>query len=164
MRLPTTFSSDRLTIYLNDHLAGAAAGRGLAARTLAANPGTEFESPLFELHRAIAEDHSEAQAIRHRLGVPEDRAKAVAGRWAERLGRLKPNGQLTGYSPLSRLLELEGLASGIQAKLWLWRSLRDSHGEDPRLVGHDFDRLIARAESQLETIAEVHRQAARLAL
>ena len=40
------------------------------------------------------------------LGVGS-RAKDGAAWVAEKLGRLKTNGQLTGYSPLSRLVELE---------------------------------------------------------
>ncbi len=43
------------------------------------------------------------------LGVPQDRVKNAMGWGAEKLGRLKPNGQLTGYSPLSRMVELKGL-------------------------------------------------------
>jgi hypothetical protein len=35
---------------------------------------------------------------------------------AERLGRLKPNGRLVRYSPLSRFVELDILAMGIEGK------------------------------------------------
>ena len=42
-----------------------------------------------------------------------DRLK-VAGAWAgEKAGRLKLNGHLTGYSPQSRVIELEGLVVGV---------------------------------------------------
>ena len=50
-------------------------------------------------------------------------------------GRLKPNGQLTGYSPLSRLVELEGLSLGITGKLGLWRALLGLVPGEPRLDG-----------------------------
>ncbi len=52
-----------------------------------------------------------------KLQVKRDHLKVLAGWVAEKLGRLKPNGQLLGYSPLSRLVELEALALGITGKL-----------------------------------------------
>lgn len=69
-----------------------------------------------------------------------------------------------GYSPLSRLLELEGLAGGIQAKLALWRSLRELATGDPRLDEAELDRLILRAESQLDRLVTTHARAAQRAL
>ena len=51
-----------------------------------------------------------------RLETPRARG-SLRGAWtAEELERLKLNGQLAGYSPLSRLVELEGLAVGIEGK------------------------------------------------
>ena len=38
----------------------------------------------------------------------------VAGWVAEKAGRLKLNGSLLTYSPLSRLVELEGLSLGVE--------------------------------------------------
>ena len=52
-----------------------------------------------------------------------DRVKVTAAWVGEKAGRLKPNGQLTGYSPLSRVVELEGLSLGIEGKRLLWVSL-----------------------------------------
>ena len=46
----------------------------------------------------------------------------------EKLGRLKLNGQLLGYSPLSRLIELEGLMLGIAGKLAMWIALSSRSG------------------------------------
>ena len=57
------------------------------------------------------------------LGFGADRAKNAAFWAAEKLGRLKLNGQLTGSSPLSRLIEIEGLLAGINGKLSLWCAL-----------------------------------------
>lgn len=60
---------------------------------------------------------------------------------AEKLGRLKPNGQLHGYSPLSRVIELEGLYLGISGKL---------------------PRLAARAERQRTEVESLQSAAAKL--
>jgi hypothetical protein len=82
----------------------------------------------------------------------------VAGLVAERLGRLKLNGQLTGYSDLSRLLELEGLTIGVRGKHALWQNLR-SAGIQEHVPDIALDRLIERAEAQLSGL-ERHRLAA----
>ncbi len=66
----------------------------------------------------------------------------------ERLGRLKLNGRLGTYSPLSRFMGLEFLAMGIEGKKLLWTTLRDLAGLASRLPDVDFDDLIQRAERQ----------------
>jgi hypothetical protein len=83
---------------------------------------------------------------------------------AEKVGRLKPNGQVTGYSPLSRLLELEGLMLGVTGKLGLWNALKDIADHDPRLAVADFGTLIERAIAQRSGLEEQRRQAAEEAL
>ena len=82
-----------------------------------------------------------------------------AGGWAaEKLGRLKPNNRLLGYSPLSRVLELEGLLIGVTGKLALWEALRDSLGDS--LDGVDFVALGDRAQEQRARLEEMRRRAA----
>ncbi|MEA2221746.1 MAG: hypothetical protein QOH83_122, partial [Solirubrobacteraceae bacterium] len=85
-------------------------------------------------------------------------AGAKAG---EKLARLKPNEQLTGYSPLSRVLELEGLRSGVGGKLALWDSLSQIAPHDDRLDEDEVAALVARAERQLAGLREHHAMAAR---
>ena len=164
MRLPTLLSRDKLTIYLNDHLAGSTFGLELSRRLLAENRGTEFETVLAELAGEIEEDRGELERILDQLAVSRDRAKVTAGWVGEKLGRLKLNGQRVGYSPLSRLLELEGLSGGVHAKLDLWRALREIAPGEPRLEEQQLDGLIGRAESQLERLASLHARAAVLAV
>lgn len=93
-------------------------------------------------------------------GVRPDPVKRIGAHLAEKLGRLKPNGQLRGYSPLSRVLELEGLGLGITGKLRLWRLLAEV--EDASLRGFDFDALAVRAENQRHKVEELQSQAAAL--
>ena len=71
-----------------------------------------------------------------RLGVKPDRVKEAMGWTAEKLGRLKLNGQLLGYSPLSRLVELEGLMLGITGKMAMWIALSSVLGGRPAARGH----------------------------
>lgn len=148
-----------LNIYLNDHLAGATAGLELARRSRSNNRGTALADFLTELIAEIDADRTQLQTIMSSLSLSEDRLK-LAGAWlAEKVGRLKLNGQVTGYSPLSRLVELEGLKLGIIGKKSLWESLKRIENLDSRLATTDLDQLIKRADEQLEAL-EPHRQEA----
>jgi hypothetical protein len=82
----------------------------------------------------------------------------------ERLGRLKLNGHLRGYSPLSRFQELDVLVMGIANKVTLWETLRDHAELGARLPDIDFDALIARAHDQRTQLEPFHAQAGRDAL
>ena len=93
-----------------------------------------------------------------RLGVKPHPVKDAGGWVAEKLGRLKPNNRPLGYSPLSRVLELEGLLIGVTGKLALWEALRDSLGES--LDGVDLVALGDRAQDQRARLEDMRRRAA----
>jgi hypothetical protein len=150
-----------LSIYLQDHLAGATAGLELARRARGSNEGTPLGEFLERIADEIEEDRDALREVMDQLGVSQDRVKNALGWGAEKLGRLKPNGQLTGYSPLSRIVELEGLHVGVSGKLSLWQNLRAVFG--PELAGHSIDDLAARAMRQLSELAEFRAEAARVA-
>jgi hypothetical protein len=160
---PTAFSTDRLAIYLNDHLAASTFGVELARRAYGSNKGTEFGTELEQLVGEIEADRAELEQIIDTLGKPRDQIKPALAWAAEKAGRLKPNGQLTGYSPLSRVIELEGLASGVHGKLLLWRALRTISAREPLLASSQLDRLASSAESQLNRIGELQRRAVEVA-
>ncbi|MGH2891653.1 MAG: hypothetical protein ACRDPM_00085 [Solirubrobacteraceae bacterium] len=145
-----------LAIYLNDHLAGATLGVELARRAASSNGGNRYGPFLTELARDVGEDRRSLVELMTALDVSVDRVKTV-GAWAmEKIGRLKLNGRLRGYSPLSRVIELEGLALGVRGKLALWDTLRELQPQEPALAAADLGVLRGRAESQLEGL-EVHR-------
>ena len=146
-----------LAIYLNDHYAGSTAGVELARRARAGNEGNGLGGLLNRLADEIEEDRGTLSAIMEAVGAKRDPFKARLAWVGEKLGRLKPNGQLTGQSPLSRVIELEGLELGIAAKSSLWRAL--SELQDPRLSAFDFESLAERARRQ-RTELEPHRVAA----
>jgi len=98
------------------------------------------------------------------LGADISPAKPALAWVAEKAGRLKLNGRLRGYSPLSRLIELEGLETGVAAKRSLWQSLAGAFAGDARLEQFDLDALVARAEQQLVATREQRLTAAREAL
>jgi hypothetical protein len=146
-----------LATYLNDHAAGSTVGAELSRRAAGANDGSELGVTLGRLAAEIEEDRATLDSVMQAAGVGHDRAKQAVAWVGEKAGRLKPNGQLTGYSPLSRLIELEGLSLGIEGKRMLWISLGVI--ADPRLAAFDFPALAERAERQRAEL-EPFRQAA----
>jgi len=154
-----------LGIYLNDHLAGSTAGIELARRSAGANEGTGLGDFLARLVSEIDADRDALIRIMELFGVRQDQLKKTAAWTAEKLGRLKPNGQLTGYSPLSRLVELEGLHVGISGKLSLWQTLSGSIADASALspANVELPDLVARAERQLAELEPHRLEAARQA-
>jgi hypothetical protein len=134
-------------------------GVELARRSLAANEGSELGAFLRALLVEIVEDRATLIQLMERLSVPRSNGKIAAAWMAERLGRLKLNGQFTGYSPLSPLVELEGLAVGIEGKRSLWLALTQIREGDQRLLDLDLQALAERAQMQRERL-EPHRLAA----
>ena len=154
--------ADLLAIYLNDHHAGSTAGLELARRARGSNEGTELGEFLGRLVVEIEEDREALERIMDRLEVRRDPLKQGFGWAAEKVGRLKLNGQILGYSPLSRLVELEGLHLGISTKLSMWEILRSTHASE--LEQFDLDGLVERAHRQLEQLEPMRLEAARTAL
>jgi hypothetical protein len=148
-----------LSIYLNDHLAGSTGGVGRARAARDANEGTEFFEPLAAVCREIEEDRSSLESLMDDLGIGRSRVKTTLGGLGEKAGRLKPNGQLRGYSPLGRVIDLEVLLLGITGKLRLWTLLGDLlDGETSR----DLTALARRAEDQRTRVGQLQERAARL--
>ena len=145
---------DYLKIYLQDHYAAAAAGVDLARRSAGGNRGTPYGDALEPVAREIEEDRDSLGAIMTALGVGPDRLKTLAAWTGEKAGRLKLNGHLTSYSPQSRVIEFEALVVGVTGKRCLWRALREVAPQEPRLDIAELERLIARADHQLEVLEE----------
>jgi hypothetical protein len=133
----------------------------LVKRARGANEGTPLGDFLAQLTTEIDEDRETLRAIMKALEVGEDELKKIAGYVTEKFGRLKLNGELFSYSPLSRVVELEGLYLGVTGKRALWRVLHDL--KEPRLAGFDLPSLLERAERQRTGIEEHRRAAARVA-
>ncbi len=153
-----------LGIYLNDHLAGSVVGVALARRIAKQNSGNEYGREIAEVAEEITADQAELRRIMDRLGIRQKRTRLAIARVMETISGIKPNGRLVGYSPLSRLLELEGLVIGISGKLALWRSLERVENGDAVLDEADLMQLIARAESQRERVEALRVRAAAEAL
>jgi hypothetical protein len=150
--------SDRLLhIYINDHLGAATAGREVTKRCLESNTGTPLGDFLMQLLREINEDRATVEEVLAATNGRRDRFKPALGWMVEKAGRLKLNGQVRGYSPLSRVEELEGISAGIEAKRAMWIAFQLLG--DPRLAGFDFEVLIHRASAQREGLERFRKDA-----
>lgn len=164
--VPTTDASgdDRLAIYLADHRAAALGGEHLARRCAEANPDNEVGRylrdvllPAIELDQRILDD------VMRAAGARRSPVKDLSARIGVALGGLKPNGQLTGYSPLSRVIELEALIAGVVAKRSLWITVDRVRDQLGRSELPDVADRIDAADQQLAGLRELHQAAVRQA-
>jgi hypothetical protein len=153
----TTADRERLLrLYLDDHRAGAAGGVALARRMLKENPDNFLTATMRELTDEIQRDREVLDDIIARLGHSPNRVKMAMGAAGAWMARLKANGYIRKYSPLSRLEEFEMLSAGIMSKASLWQNCELCLAGRPELAGVDFNELVQRAESQRAKL-EAHR-------
>jgi hypothetical protein len=150
---------DYLRIYMNDQLALGVGWREAAKRAARENEGTPLGDALERVALEIADDVTLFEAIMRRLGLQRNPLKPALAVAAERIGRLKPNGHIRSYSPLSRFIELDLLVMGIEGKKILWQNLRDLAGIG--LPDIDFTALIGRADGQRQALEPFRRDAGR---
>ncbi|HEX2258878.1 MAG TPA: hypothetical protein VHJ40_03950 [Actinomycetota bacterium] len=103
------------------------------------------------------------ERVMHENEMSPSRVKVAAVRLGERLGRLKLNGRLLRYSPLSRVVELEGLYLVSHMRLMLWQALGQLV-QSERLKGVDPGYLEAQTLEHIGSIKSELDQAVKLAL
>lgn len=144
---------------------GSTTGVELARRARDNNRGNRYGQPLTRIASEVEEDRDALLALMEELELSPDRVKVALGWAGEKVGRLKPNGRLLGYSPLSRVVEIEGLFLGVTGKLSLWENLQAcGPGLTGRINSVDLDALIERARSQRSTLEGLRLDAAAEAL
>ncbi|TDE01484.1 hypothetical protein [Jiangella asiatica] len=141
-----------LGIYLNDHLAGAAATAQLGRRLARRLEGAAAGEQLSDLADDLARDRTALTQFMGELGVPVRRYKLYTAAAAELAGRLKFNGHLLTRSPLSTIVELEMLRLGIEGQANGWRTLRTIGAEHGRPDPSRVDELIDRAVRQASLV------------
>jgi hypothetical protein len=142
--------------YLNDHRAGATAGTALARRVWRSNRRTKWGPIIEQVAESIGQDLVVLDEVRAAAGVTGGELKKTAALLTERASRLKLNGHLLSYSPLSRVLELETLMSAIRGKQSLWVALHIAAPSHPEWADFDFAALEKRGSEQIETLSKVH--------
>jgi hypothetical protein len=153
-------SNELLGTYLNDHLAGAAAGVELAEKLASTYEGTPFGAAVAAVAEEIKVDRETLNGLMERLGIGRSPAKQATGWVVEKVTRLRFNQRLTGSEDLTRLLETETLSLGIEGKAAMWLALKDLDGLDGELGRADFDRLVFRARQQREALEPYRLEAA----
>lgn len=148
----------RLSIYLNDHLAAADAALARARASRRSNRDSELGEALEGFVHDASQDREVLLEVMRDLGLDRNIVKEVAALAAERVGRLKLNGRVIHYSPLSRLEELELFAAGASAKASLWETLQVLSEHEPRLDANELARRTERARAQSDTLAELRRR------
>jgi hypothetical protein len=146
-----------LSIYLNDHLAAFTALRDVAARSRRSNESTPLGDYLGDVETEIEQARQALVRLMDDLGVRRDPVKRAAAWFAEKAGRLKLNGHLIRYSPLSRVLELEGLIAGAEIEARTWDALAP-------LTDRDHSDLVDRCERRRQHLIRHHGDATRVAL
>ncbi|NIH86005.1 hypothetical protein [Amycolatopsis granulosa] len=148
-----------LGIYLNDHVVVVTACAELARRLARAEAEWAGNGKLDRLAEEMAEDRDALVEMMRTLGEAARPAGQWAGRLLEKAGRLKLNGRLLSRSPLSRVVELEGLRLGVEGKVATWRTLRARATADSRLDADRLDELIANARSQATRLERLRARA-----
>jgi hypothetical protein len=151
----------RLTaIYLQDHVAVLAGGEDLVRRTLGETQLPELRRLLADILPELRDDRAALVRLLGGLGRGPSAVKAQLARLAERAGRLKLNGKPTGYSPLSRVVELEGIAVVLAATRSTWRALEHAGPADGR---EDAARRARRLDERIAQVEELRLLAAEVA-
>jgi hypothetical protein len=128
----------------------------LVRRIWRSNRRTRWGPVIEKIAETIEQDLVVLDEVRAAAGVSGGDLKRVAALLTERAGRLKLNGHLLTYSPLSRVLELEALMSAVRGKQSLWVALRTAAPTHPEWSDFDFAALEERGSEQLETLGRIH--------
>lgn len=147
---------DLLAIYLADHDAAASGAVALARRAArnVRHPGTAEQ--LAQIVDDLVHDRSVVRKLMAVIDARPTRWKVVAAGMAERVGRLKLNGRIQGYSPLSQVWELEALLDAVAGKRRLWQMVADVPGLESA-AGVDAADMISRADDQVDRLEPLWR-------
>ncbi len=153
-----------LSVYLNDHLTGAAGGVELFRRAAPTQTDPAARSTLLAMADEVAEDRQALLDLMKQLELTPQQHRIALGWLAEKVGRLKPNGSLFSRTPLTDLVELEAMRLGVEGKLACWQALEVVASYDDRIAADEIHDLQARAKRQLEELETLRRSAAERAL
>lgn len=151
-----------LDTYLNDHIAGATAGRNLA-KMAAQEHQTDEHGPFFsEIYAAVDADYGTLKQVAAALRVDESAGKTALAE----IGSKVMGAKFTGGDDddLNAFVTLETLSIGIEGKVCMWKALKTVAADYPAFAEFDLDDLLARATEQREKIEEQRQKMAPRAL
>ena len=149
----TSSASDALAAYLNDHLAGAAAGIQLAGRISRGTSDHDLAAMLGRFIEEFRDDYAALERVMDAWGIARDRAKQVLALGGEWMGRLKHVTPMlrSGSEALVGLEDVELLSLGIEGRTLLLRGLRELSSRLP-LADLDLEMRIERARRQRDEL------------
>ena len=149
--------------YMRTHLSGSTAGVNLFDRAAKGLP-EPASSIVRRIHGELVEERVALRSMMHALGFHENPLMNTAAFVAERVARLKPNGDLLHRTAMTDLVELESMVIALGGKLAGWESLLAIVDQEPALDRALLEQLAAQAREQQATVRELHRAAAGRAL
>ncbi|MCK0113595.1 hypothetical protein MWU75_15725 [Ornithinimicrobium sp. F0845] len=147
--------TDVFELYLNDHLAGAEAGRARVRRMAEAHADLPIGPELPGLADQLDGEYQRIVRLLEELGLRRLAHRQVAARVLEQIGRLKLNGRLLRRSPMTPVLELELMRGAVNAKAGLWEVLVGMAG-DLGLDPAEFQELADRVPQQSGLLERLH--------
>lgn len=154
-------SAEPIAVYLNDHLAGAAAGLSMMDDLAHRTEGTALAAKLRNLAGEVREDQQLLRDVLRRIAATERRSAQAAAWVTEKVSEGRFALAARNHPALALLEGLESLALGLQGKLALFRVLADIGPHDPRLAGLPFAAHADRTAAQHAMIEAERRTAAR---
>lgn len=143
---------EKLSDYLNDHLAGSVGALELLDRMIEASAGKPLERFLSDLREDVRYDQEQLKELMQKLGVTESTTRK-AGAWiAEKLIRPKIDLGDGSNEEVGVFLALETLVLGITGKRSLWRALQAASRTVPALARLDYSGLEKRSIEQCEQV------------
>jgi hypothetical protein len=144
-----------LAIYLQDHYAGATAGLNLFRRVAGSHSDPKARRVVADLTVQVDKDRRELRKVMRTLKIRPSRPKEGLAWGAEKLGRLKPNGTLLRRSPLTDVVELEGLSLAVEGKALGMKTLLRLAETEPKLDAKRIRLLLDRAVAQQARLEEL---------
>ena len=154
-------STEHIAVYLNDHLAGAAAGLSMMDDLASRTEGTGLAAKLRALAAEVREDQQLLRDVLARIAASERRAAQAAAWVTEKVSEGRLALAARSHPALALLEGLESLALGLQGKLAVFRVLAEVGPHDSRLADLPFAARADRTEAQHAMIEAERRAAAR---
>jgi hypothetical protein len=149
-----------LDLYLNDHMGGATLGSDLAGQIRDRNEGTPLGDAMDGIAADIEEDRQALHDLMDALDVSRNPVKKAGGWAAEKLSRVKFSGAGSGDAEHGNFMALESLRLGVAGKRCLWVALQSVEDRYEAIRAAGMDRLLERANGQIETLERLRIQAA----
>ncbi len=157
---PEMIAKERLGTYLQDHYAGSSAGIELFRRAADQQSDPVARTALTSILAEVEDERDALERFLDAIGTKPDPLKNAGAWMAEKLGRLKVNGELIRRSPLSDVVELEALRIAVEGKACGWRVLRSLTEDEKLFDAAELDRLHDQAGRQIEQLEELRMTAA----